>query len=92
MVKKTGTVRRIAARTLAAGGAHLAKVLTGDETIAEAAGGTVEDLMTSSSAKASVNAVEAKHREKKAPTARKKATRHKPAGKIKPAKKKATTT
>jgi hypothetical protein len=92
MAKKTGTMRRIATKTVAAGRSHLAKVLTGDETIPEAAGGTVEDLLSGSKTKASANPVEKKDRGKQTPVAKKKATRKEAAGKIeRSAKKRAAT-
>jgi hypothetical protein len=43
---------KIASRTMEAGRMHAAKALTGDETIPEAAGGTVEDLLAGSKSSA----------------------------------------
>lgn len=91
MAKKTGTMRRIVTKTVAAGRSHLAKVLTGDETIPEAAGGTVEDLLSGSKTNLPANPVEKKDRRKRAPVAKKKATRKEAAGKIAPPTKKRAT-
>ena len=46
MAQKKGTLGRIASKTVAAGRAHMAKVILGEETLPEAAGGTVEDLLS----------------------------------------------
>jgi hypothetical protein len=51
MATKPGVLRRVASKTVAAGRRHVAKVLKGEETVAEAAGGTVEDLRSGPKAK-----------------------------------------
>lgn len=51
MAAKSGTLGRIASKTMAAGRAHVSKVLKGEETLPEAAGAAVEDLLSGSKAK-----------------------------------------
>jgi hypothetical protein len=52
MARKSGTLRRIASRTVSAGREHAEKLLKGKETVPEAAGAVVEDLLSGSKAKA----------------------------------------
>ena len=77
-----GVLSKIASKTIEAGRMHAANALTGDETIPEAAGGTVEDLLSGSKSSA------AKARSKKSASNRSPA-RRKAVGKKKPAAKKA---
>jgi hypothetical protein len=58
MAKKSGTLHRIASKTLAAGRDHVSKVFTGEETLPEAAGGAVEDLLSSAKAKSAAQKAE----------------------------------
>jgi hypothetical protein len=51
MAKKSGTLGRIASKTLAAGREHVGKLISGTETVAQAAGAAVEDLLSGSKAK-----------------------------------------
>jgi hypothetical protein len=47
MAKKSGVLHRIASKTIDTGLEHAGKVLKGEETLPEAAGGAVEDLLSS---------------------------------------------
>jgi hypothetical protein len=51
MATRPGVLRRVASRTMAPGRRHVAKVLKGEDTVAKAAGGTVEDLLSGPKAK-----------------------------------------
>ena len=51
MARKSGVLRRIASKTMDAGLEHVDKVLKGEETLPEAAGAAVEDLLSGSKAK-----------------------------------------
>jgi hypothetical protein len=82
MAKKPGTLNRIVSKTMAAGSAHAAKVLKGEETLPEAAGAAVEDLLSGStsrpSPKAAVRkAVKSKVATKKMPAAKSGSSRKK---------------
>jgi hypothetical protein len=48
MERKSETLARIAAKTMDAGREHVARVLQGTETLPEAAGATVEELLSGS--------------------------------------------
>jgi hypothetical protein len=87
---------KIASKTIEAGRMHAANALTGDETIPEAAGGTVEDLLSGSksSSKKARTKSGAKSASDRSPARRKasgkkKATAKKPAPRKKMARKKA---
>jgi hypothetical protein len=51
MARKPGVLRRIASKTMDAGLQHVDKVLKGEETLPEAAGAAVEDLLSTSKVK-----------------------------------------
>jgi hypothetical protein len=51
MATRSGTLGSIASKTMAAGRVHMAKALLGQETLPEAAGGVVDDLLSGSKAK-----------------------------------------
>jgi hypothetical protein len=53
MARKSGVLHRIASKTMDAGLDHVDKVLKGEETLPEAAGAAVEDLLSSSKARSS---------------------------------------
>lgn len=48
MAAKSGTLGRIASKTMATGRTHVSKILAGEETLPEAAGAAVEDLLSGS--------------------------------------------
>jgi hypothetical protein len=81
--KKSGALGRVASKTVAAGRVHVATVLLGEETLPEAAGGTVEDVISGSKVKpasrtakkVSVKAAEPHARKK--PTIKRSAARRK---------------
>ena len=75
MAKKTGTIRRIASKTVAAGREHVAMIISGEETLRQAAGGAIGDLISGSKAKPAKKALV-----KKA-SAKKKVAKKKPAAK-----------
>jgi hypothetical protein len=78
MAKESGTLGKIASKTLAAGRKHIAKIISGEETVAEAAGGTVEDLISGRNKKdAKKNAVK-KATANKAAAVNKKTTAKRP--------------
>jgi hypothetical protein len=52
MAAKSETLSRILSKTMAAGGEHVAKALKGEETLPEAAGAAVEDILSGSTKKA----------------------------------------
>jgi hypothetical protein len=54
MATKPGVLSRIASKTVAAGRAHISKVIKGEETLAEAAGATVGDLLSTPKAKSAL--------------------------------------
>jgi len=56
MARKPGTFNRIVSKTMAAGSEHVAKVLKGEETLPEAAGAAVEDLLSGSTSRLSPKA------------------------------------
>jgi hypothetical protein len=66
MASKSGTLGRIASKTLEASREHVGKLMSGAETLAQAAGGAVEDLLSGTQAKstktAAVRKVSAKKR------------------------------
>jgi hypothetical protein len=51
MATKRGTINRILSKTMAAGSEHVAKALKGEETLPEAAGAAVEDLLSGSTSR-----------------------------------------
>jgi hypothetical protein len=51
MARKSGVLHRIASKTMDAGLDHVDKVLKGEETLPEAAGAAVEDLLSSPKAR-----------------------------------------
>jgi hypothetical protein len=71
MAKKSGPLHRIASKTLAAGRDHVSKVFTGEETLPEAAGAVVEDLLSSAKAKSAAHKAEDVLSKSKASTKRK---------------------
>jgi hypothetical protein len=75
MATKSGALSRIASKAMAAGRVHIGKVLKGEETLPEAAGGTVENLLSGSRA-ASASKTIAKDAPKKKLSAKKKPTTH----------------
>jgi hypothetical protein len=48
MATKSGTLNRIVSKTMAAGSEHIVRALKGEETLPEAAGAAVEDLLSGS--------------------------------------------
>jgi hypothetical protein len=50
MATKSGALSRIASKAMAAGRVHIGKVLKGEKTLPEAAGGTFENLLSGSRA------------------------------------------
>jgi hypothetical protein len=75
VAKKSGTFDRIVSKTMAAGSEHVSKVLKGEETLPEAAGAAVEDLLSGSTAKsarkpATRKATQSKVTAKKKPTSK----------------------
>jgi hypothetical protein len=56
MPTKTGTLIRLLSKTMAAGSEHAAKALKGEETLPEAAGAAVEDLLSGSSTRPAAKA------------------------------------
>jgi hypothetical protein len=56
METKRGTINRILSKTMAAGSEHVAKALKGEETLPEAAGAAVEDLLSGSTSRPSPKA------------------------------------
>jgi hypothetical protein len=56
MATKLGTLSRILSKTMAAGSEHVAKALKGEETLPEAAGASVEDLLSGSTSRPSPKA------------------------------------
>jgi hypothetical protein len=56
VAKKPGAFNRIVSKTMAAGSDHVAKVLKGVETLPEAAGAAVEDLLSGSTSRPSPKA------------------------------------
>jgi hypothetical protein len=50
MATKSGALSRIASKATAAGRVHIGKILKGEETLPEAAGGTFENLLSGSRA------------------------------------------
>jgi hypothetical protein len=51
MATKPGPLSRMASQTMATGREHVAKVLTGEETVPEAAGAAVEELLSGSASR-----------------------------------------
>jgi hypothetical protein len=83
MAKESGTLGKLASKTLAAGREHVAKIISGEETVAEAAGGTVEDLISGPKEKeAKKNAVK-KVTANKAAAVKKKTTAKRPSARKK---------
>lgn len=70
MARKSGTLARIVSETMAAGGEHAVKALKGEETLPEAAGAAVEDLL-STKARPSAKAATRKAVKRKASTKKK---------------------
>ena len=75
MATKSGTLARIVSKTRASGSEHGVKALKGEETLAEAAGAAVEDLLSGSRARSSAKttirkAVKTKVSTKKKPAAK----------------------
>ena len=56
MARRPGTLNRIVSKTIAAGSEHVAKALKGEETLPEAAGAAVEDLLSGSTSRPSPKA------------------------------------
>jgi hypothetical protein len=82
MATKSGTLNRFLSKTMAAGSEHVAKALKGEETLPEAAGAAVEDLLSGStsgpSPKAAIRkAVKSKVSVKKKPAAKSDSSRKK---------------
>ncbi|MGA6973757.1 MAG: hypothetical protein WBY93_19165 [Candidatus Binatus sp.] len=82
MPTKSGTLNRIVSKTMAAGSEHVAKVLKGEETLPEAAGAAVEDLLSGSTSRPSPKAairkaVKSKMSAEKKPTAKSDSSRKK---------------
>jgi hypothetical protein len=73
MATKSGALSRIASKAMAAGRVHIGKVLKGEETLPEAAGGTVENLLSGSRV---ASASKTKDAPKKKLSAKKKPTTH----------------
>jgi hypothetical protein len=74
MATKSGSLSRLLSKTIAAGSEHVAKALKGEETLPEAAGAAVEDLLSGSSTRpaakaATRKAVKSKVSAKKKPAA-----------------------
>lgn len=75
MATKSGTLARIVSKTRASGSEHGVIALKGEETLAEAAGAAVEDLLSGSRARSSAKttirkAVKTKVSTKKKPAAK----------------------
>jgi len=75
MATKSGRLSKLLSKTMAAGSEHVAKALKGEETLPEAAGAAVEDLLSGSSTrptpKAAVRkAIKSKVSAKKKPAAK----------------------
>jgi hypothetical protein len=75
MATKSGTLSQLLSKTMATGSEHIAKALKGEETLPEAAGAAVEDLLSGSpkgsASKAAVRkAVKSKRAAKKKSTAK----------------------
>jgi hypothetical protein len=82
MATKRGTINRILSKTMAAGSEHVAKALKGEETLPEAAGAAVEDLLSGSTSrpapKAAIRkAVKSKVSTRKKPTTKSSSARQK---------------
>jgi len=60
MAAKSGTLGRIASKTIAAGRSHVSKVLAGEETLPEAAGAAVEDLLSGSKSRSAAKSTAVK--------------------------------
>jgi hypothetical protein len=71
MATKSGTLNRIVSKTMAAGGEHISKVLDGEETLPEAAGAAVEDLLSGSTARPARKAATRKAAQSKVPAKKK---------------------
>ena len=56
MATKSGTLNRIVSKTMAAGSEHIVRALKGEETLPEAAGAAVEDLLSGSTSRPSPKA------------------------------------
>ena len=56
MATKSGTLSGLLSKTMAAGSEHVAKALKGEETLPEAAGAAVEDLLSGSTSRPSPKA------------------------------------
>jgi hypothetical protein len=56
VARRPGTLNRIVSKTIAAGSEHVAKALKGEETLPEAAGAAVEDLLSGSTSRPSPKA------------------------------------
>jgi len=56
MATKSGTLSRLLSKTMAASSEHVAKALKGEETLPEAAGAAVEDLLSGSTSRPSPKA------------------------------------
>ena len=56
MARKLGTLNRIVSNTIAAGSEHVAKALKGEETLPQAAGAAVEELLSGSTSRPSPTA------------------------------------
>jgi hypothetical protein len=72
VAKTSGTLGRIASKTVAAGREHVAKVLLGEETLPEAAGAAVEDLLSGAKAKSAPKTASKKSTVKRKTSAQKK--------------------
>jgi hypothetical protein len=82
MATKSGTLNRLLSKTMAAGSEHVAKALKGEETLPEAAGAAVEDLLSGSTSRPSPKAairkaVKSKVSVKKKPAAKSDSSRKK---------------
>ena len=75
MARKPGTLNRIVSKTMEAGSEHVAKVLKGEETLPEAAGAAVEDLLSGSTSRPSPKAALRKAVKSKVSTKKKPATK-----------------
>jgi len=56
MATKSGRLSRLLSKTMAAGSEHVTKALKGEETLPEAAGAAVEDLLSGSTSRPSPKA------------------------------------
>jgi hypothetical protein len=83
MTKKRGVLRRIVSKAVAVGRGHVPKVMKGEETFAEAAGATVEAVLSNRRAKSTTKPAakkikpKAKTTVRQRPTMKKRSTRKK---------------